>query len=622
MKRRDRGQIIFPDSTNYYATPELAAAYDEDSAGRRDLSFYVGLARELGASRVADIGAGTGLLCSLLAGEGYDVFGVEPEPTMLSLAASQKNAASVSWLHGTAEKLPTHCADLVLMTGHVAQYFLDDVSWAEVVAHAQRALTPGGRVAFEIRNPAVEAWREWETGASRVTSRGHVRTEATREGDLVTHIDHWTQGSREWTTTETLRFPSWRDVMRGLEAAGLSLERTWGDWDRSPVNDTSPEWIFLARSRDIDRARSTTRESVKIEPKTSTALHQAVSHALHRDVTALSDVRREPLEYDAFLAHRAVSRLRGLATVDGEHIPWSLIEKRTEGPALASPYLRGNGEREYDAYVSGMLDDIAPRLRAPHAHGTLVEPDGGITLWLEEIHHQGQRPLDARSIVAAAHDVGGLGGRWAGRERGEPWFFTEWIDRHGQPEAVEQGLATVRRAHPHALARLGDRLPRIEQLILAQPRVRDVLESLPHTLCHHDAVGANVFSTATGTVLVDWESIGPGPVGADLASLLFSSVRRGDASANVVVPLVDEALHGYIQGLRAEGARIEPADVRRGFDAAVALRWKLAVDVVTGLESGEAPRRGSQPNEPASEAERELIQLIDLLLASAGRVLD
>lgn len=241
------GRPVFPEPTNYYATPELAVGYDDDSAGRRDLSFYIGLAGELGASRVADIGAGTGLLCSLLAGEGYDVIGVEPQRTMLSLAASQKHADSVTWCHGTAQELPAGWADLVLMTGHVAQYFLDDAAWVEVLSQARRALISGGHVAFEIRNQAAEAWKEWQTEVSRATSRGRVRTVVSREGDLVTSVDHWTQGSREWSTTETLRFPSWGDVTRGLETAGLSIERTWGDWDRSPVSDTSPEWIFLAR---------------------------------------------------------------------------------------------------------------------------------------------------------------------------------------------------------------------------------------------------------------------------------------------------------------------------------------------------------------------------------------
>lgn len=167
---------------------------------------------------------------------------------MLSLAASQENAASVTWIHGTADKLSPRCADLVLMTGHVAQYFLDHESWADVLTHAHRALTRGGHVAFEFRNQAVEAWREWQADATRATSRGTVRTEIRRKGDLVTHIDHWTQESRTRTTTETLRFPSWSDVMAGLETAGLSVERTWGDWDHSAVSATSPEWIVLARS--------------------------------------------------------------------------------------------------------------------------------------------------------------------------------------------------------------------------------------------------------------------------------------------------------------------------------------------------------------------------------------
>ncbi|MCC9204601.1 hypothetical protein [Arthrobacter sp. zg-Y769] len=47
---------------NYYAVPELAAAYDVDTKARQDLPFYLSLAATLGARRVADIGSGTGLL--------------------------------------------------------------------------------------------------------------------------------------------------------------------------------------------------------------------------------------------------------------------------------------------------------------------------------------------------------------------------------------------------------------------------------------------------------------------------------------------------------------------------------------------------------------------------------
>jgi SAM-dependent methyltransferase len=239
------GRMSSSKSTNNYAIRELAAAYDVDCEGRRDLPFYVGLAAELHAARVADIGCGTGLLCNLLAHGGREVIGVEPEQTMLSLAGDQEHSNDISWIHGTAEQLPSGWADLVIMTGHVAQYFLDDQAWADTLAHARRALRAGGRVGFEFRNPQIDAWKHWQSDGPVPTSRGTVRQEVERDGDLITHIDHWTQGENTWTTSETLRFPSWPSIMFGLDAAGLSVERSWGDWDRSPINANSPEWIIL-----------------------------------------------------------------------------------------------------------------------------------------------------------------------------------------------------------------------------------------------------------------------------------------------------------------------------------------------------------------------------------------
>lgn len=352
------------------------------------------------------------------------------------------------------------------------------------------------------------------------------------------------------------------------------------------------------------------------------ALRSAVAEAVGGHVTALPEIRRTPLEYDAFLAHRSVNRLHGFAAVGDEDVRWSLIEKHTGGPDLASPYLLDNGRREFEAYRSGVLEDLAPGIRAPRVYGRLLDQTGGRTLWLEEIRHEGARPLDGEAILAAARNLGGMAGHWMGRELREPWYFTGWIDRHSQPEAVDAGLATLRRRHPAAVTRLGDRLALIEQLVLNQTRYREILESLPHTLCHHDAVGANIFHTGTRTVLIDWESIGPGPVGADLASLVFSSVRRGDALAGVVLPLVDDALAAYTDAVRAERQGISIEDVRLGFHAAIGLRWKLAVDVVSGLEGGEPPRRGSLPEENPAAAQDELILLVDLLLASAGRALN
>jgi SAM-dependent methyltransferase len=232
---------------NYYGTPELAAHYDADSAGRSDFAFYLALADRLRARRVADIGCGTGLLCSDLVHPGRSVIGVDPQPTMLALAKAQPNASAVQLIQGTAADLPSGWADLVLMTGHVAQYFLDDRAWCQVLTDAHRALQPDGHLAFEVRNDAVEAWRTWSTEAPVPRSGGTIRTEVRREGDLVTHTSQWDLDGRTFTTTETLRFPSWPAMTAGLAASGFTIAESWGDFDGRPIRLDTPEWIVLAR---------------------------------------------------------------------------------------------------------------------------------------------------------------------------------------------------------------------------------------------------------------------------------------------------------------------------------------------------------------------------------------
>ncbi|MET4060991.1 SAM-dependent methyltransferase [Arthrobacter sp. UYP6] len=245
---------------NYYAQPELAARYDADADGRRDIPFYLALVRELAPSSVADVGSGTGLLCSLLVradSAGMKVAGVEPQQTMLDVARRQPLADRVEWIHGTAADLPAAALDLIFMTGHVAQYFLDDAAWAAVLQDIAQSLVPGGRLVFEIRNAAAEGWRGWNDDEPRPVPGGSLRRSTTMTGDLATHIDEWTIGARTFTTRETLRFPDDATIAGGLDAAGLEVERSWGNWDGSPVTPDSPERIIVARKLPRDPTAGT-----------------------------------------------------------------------------------------------------------------------------------------------------------------------------------------------------------------------------------------------------------------------------------------------------------------------------------------------------------------------------
>ena len=115
-------------------------------------------------------------------------------------------------------------------------------------------------------------------------------------------------------------------------------------------------------------------------------------------MATLQGVEREPLAYDAFLAGRSVARVRGIAVTSNGTVPWSMIEKVTEGPAVASAYLYDNAVREFHAYDSGILDDLAPSVTAPTAYGVHTRADGRLSLWLEDVGEP--RRLSSAEIVS------------------------------------------------------------------------------------------------------------------------------------------------------------------------------------------------------------------------------
>ena len=214
-----------------FSLPRLAAVYDPLDPGRPDLEVYAAMAAEFGARRVLDIGCGTGTFACLLASRGLTVAGLDPALASLEIARAKPFADRVRWVHGFADVLPPLTADLVTMTGNVAQVFVADDEWAAVLAAAAGALRPGGRLVFETRDPARRAWLEWNRADSHVRAvvpgAGVVETwhEVTDvSGELVsfrtTHV--FESDGAVLTSDSTLRFRAKQAVLDSLSAAGLT----------------------------------------------------------------------------------------------------------------------------------------------------------------------------------------------------------------------------------------------------------------------------------------------------------------------------------------------------------------------------------------------------------------
>ena len=241
--------------------PRLVELYDHDNPRGADTDFYLGLATDLDAHRIIDLGCGTGVLTRELAAvDGRHVIGVDPAPAMLVVARRQPGAERVQWVEGDASALGTlepegAEVDLVVMTGNVAQVFLDDAEWATTLRTIHAALRPGGHLAFESRNPDDRAWERWTRDATyeRIDSP-HGPMECWLEVVSVGNGRVRFDGHNVFTATgevviasSELRFRSQAELTESLLAAGFRVEQVYGDWEHRPVASASRVMVFIAR---------------------------------------------------------------------------------------------------------------------------------------------------------------------------------------------------------------------------------------------------------------------------------------------------------------------------------------------------------------------------------------
>jgi len=238
-----------------FSDPRIVALYDTLNPFADDSEFFCKQAERLGARTIIDLGCGTGLLTVELAKRGHQMTGIDPSGAMLAAARRKPHADQIKWVQGSFEQMEGLQTDMVLMTSHVAQFFLGDAEWRAMLRAAHKALNSGGHLVFDIRrltNPPFAGWPK-ENNRSRFenTDAGPVEwwfKLLGAENARVRYELHYrfARSGEKVVSVNELVFRSHDEVTEALSDAGFRIETIYGDWDGRPVRSDSPEMIFVA----------------------------------------------------------------------------------------------------------------------------------------------------------------------------------------------------------------------------------------------------------------------------------------------------------------------------------------------------------------------------------------
>jgi SAM-dependent methyltransferase len=242
------------------AYDDWAPYYDVTDADRSPfIEFYSRLVLPTTRS-LLELGCGTGTIGAALGdllGEGRRVVGVDESEGMLRIAAGRRPGDV--WIRGDMRKPPVEGPfDLVLSCFNTLQLLHEDHDLLAALRSARRLLSPSGRFAFDLYQPNLPYLRvEQVDRLARVAHDEQGRRleirEDTRydEGTRVLWID-WRLVAPEQGADHVLARTSYglrqyqvSDVARLLGEAGLAIQQTYGDFDRTPLTGASKKQIYV-----------------------------------------------------------------------------------------------------------------------------------------------------------------------------------------------------------------------------------------------------------------------------------------------------------------------------------------------------------------------------------------
>jgi SAM-dependent methyltransferase len=252
----------------------IADYYDESPVvkGRtQDVAFYREAAREFG-DPVLELGCGTGRITMALAEAGKRITGLDLSERMLERAVQKRAALRVE----ARERVHLVQGDmtrfdlgekfrLAIIPFRPLQHLLEVQQQVDCLECVRRHLAPAGRLILDVfqtdaermhdpvhmREMQVTEYRTADGRQVRITERvaAFHRAEQRNDVEMIFAIKHQSGKQERLVFAWPLRYFFRYEVEHLLARCGFKVAAEYGDFDRTPIQDDSPEMIFVAECK-------------------------------------------------------------------------------------------------------------------------------------------------------------------------------------------------------------------------------------------------------------------------------------------------------------------------------------------------------------------------------------
>ena len=257
--------------SSYEDGPFVAEYYDfiPDYAGRRDLEFYLDYSLRAKGT-ILELGCGTGRVLIPTAGAGCRAVGLDLSSHMLAkckekLLCQPKDVQQrVLLFQGNMVDFKLDKSfSLVTMPFRPFQHLVSVEEQMSCLACVNRHLAKGGRLILDVFHPdpgklvgpVTQVETEDVSGVSlpdgRILRRtfrttGFHRAEQYNDVKLIYYVTHPDGHTERFVQAFPFRYFYRYEVEHLLSRCGFRVAELFGNFDKSPFSDDSPEMIFVA----------------------------------------------------------------------------------------------------------------------------------------------------------------------------------------------------------------------------------------------------------------------------------------------------------------------------------------------------------------------------------------